>query len=293
MGFCMGVRRAVEMAVEEAEAGPGVYTLGPLIHNPPVLEALAKRGVRILEDLADPEKLRGATVLLRAHGVSPEREQRLREAGVRLKDATCPRVKANQLKARSLSEEGYRLFLAGEKLHAEIIGIQGYAPSCRVVADPVEAAEAAAALFREAGGVKTALLAQTTMPPETYRAIGEAIRRQFPDLVMVDAICGATRDRQAALTELCAQVEAVIIAGGRSSANTRRLLSIAQSLGKRAWIAESAEDLPGEIGGYSVVGLSAGASSPDWVIEAIEGRLAILPEGVPLRGGPRDFSAVR
>jgi 4-hydroxy-3-methylbut-2-enyl diphosphate reductase len=275
MGFCMGVRRAVEMAVEAAEAGPGVYTLGALIHNPQALESLAKRGVEILEDeaLDNPGKLRGATVLIRAHGVSPDRETRLREAGVRLKDATCPRVKANQIKARSLSEAGYRLFLAGEKRHAEIIGIQGYAPSCRVVANPAEAAEAASELFREAGGVKTALLAQTTISPEEYRAIGTMICRYFPDLAVADAVCGAARDRQDALAELCTQAEAVIIAGGRSSANTRRLLSIAQSLGKPAWIAETAEDLPAGIQRYSPVGLSAGASTPDWVIEGIERRL--------------------
>jgi 4-hydroxy-3-methylbut-2-enyl diphosphate reductase len=278
MGFCMGVRRAVEMAVKEAESGARVYTLGPLIHNPQALASLAELGVGTLEEeaLEEPGKLRGATVLIRAHGVSPGTETRLREAGVRLRDATCPRVKANQLKARSLSEEGYRLFLAGEKHHAEIVGLQGYAPFCRVAANPAEAAGAAAELFREAGGVKTALLAQTTLSPEEYRAIGAEIRRYFPDLVMVDAICGAARDRQDALAELCAQVEAVIVAGGRSSANTRRLLSIAQSLGKPAWIAETADDLPREIRGYSPVGLSAGASTPDSVIEGIEGRLWVL-----------------
>jgi 4-hydroxy-3-methylbut-2-enyl diphosphate reductase len=282
MGFCMGVRRAVEMAMEAAEAGGRVYTLGPLIHNPQVLDSLANLGVGVLEEEAllgpalNQGKLRGATVLIRAHGVSPGIEARLREAGAFIKDATCPRVKANQIKARALSEGGCRLFLAGEKRHAEIIGIQGYAPSCRVVADPVEAAEAAAELFREAGGARTALLGQTTMSVEEYRAIGEEIRLKFPDLVMVDAICGASRDRQDALTELCAQVEAVIIAGGRESANTRRLLSIAQSLGKPAWLAESADDLIDEIRAYSRVGLSAGASSPDWVIEAIERRIQCL-----------------
>jgi 4-hydroxy-3-methylbut-2-enyl diphosphate reductase len=119
-------------------------------------------------------------------------------------------------------------------------------------------------------------LAQTTLSADEYEAIGERIRKWFPELKIVDTICGATRDRQNALKELCGQVAAVIIAGSKTSANTRRLLSIAQSLGKPAWIVENEGEIPGEIGQYAVIGLSAGASTPDLVIDAIEKALCAL-----------------
>jgi 4-hydroxy-3-methylbut-2-enyl diphosphate reductase len=265
----MGVRRAVELALDEAKAVSGVvYTLGPLIHNPQVLESLREQGVEILpESTGDLKK---KTVLIRAHGVSPQVEEQLLAAGARIRDATCPRVKASQMKARALTEAGYFLFLAGEKTHGEIIGIQGYAPDCVVAADPEEAEAVAEKLYRQIPYAETALLGQTTISAGEYKAIGEGIQKWFPKLKIVDTICGATRDRQNALQELCARVDAVIIVGGKTSANTRRLLSIAQSLSKPAWLVEDAREIPREIENYAVVGLCAGASTPDIAIDNIE-----------------------
>jgi 4-hydroxy-3-methylbut-2-enyl diphosphate reductase len=191
-------------------------------------------------------------------------------------DATCPKVKASQMRARSLSGEGCRVFLAGEERHGELIGVQGYAPGSVVVADPGEAERAAEKLFREEGEIKTALLGQTTISPGEYRAIAGGIRKFFPGLAVVDTICGATRDRQDALRELCGGVDAVIIAGGRESANTRRLLGIAKSRGKPAWLIETKDEIPPEIGSYALVGLIAGASTPDGVIADIERALPLI-----------------
>jgi 4-hydroxy-3-methylbut-2-enyl diphosphate reductase len=278
LGYCMGVRRAVDMACREAGAAPGrVYTLGPLIHNPQVLEDLRGRGVEILAGDRLPPDLRGAVVIIRAHGVSPGLEAELRARGARILDATCPKVKASQLKARALWEGGYQVFIAGEKDHGEVAGIRGYAPGSLVVADPTEAEEAALALRARIPAVKAALIGQTTISPEEYAAIGAAIGKHL-DLELVDTICGATRERQEALRELCGQVEAVVIAGGRESSNTRRLLEIARSLGKPCWLVESASalltalptDLPAEIAAFKTLGLSAGASTPDAVIREIE-----------------------
>lgn len=282
LGYCMGVRRAVEMAACPGGPRAGrIYTLGPLIHNPQVLAKLKSRGVEILDEAGLPGDLRGAAVIIRAHGVSPGLEAEVSLRGGRVVDATCPKVKAGQLLARSLSGAGYRLFLAGERQHGEIAGIRAYAGDCRIVASPEEAAAAAETLYRETTGkgqapAGTALLGQTTLSPGEYRAIGEAIRPFFPDLRVEDTICRATRDRQDALTELCGKADALIVAGGRASANTRRLLSMAQALGKPAWLAESAADIPREIAAYSVVGLSAGASTPDEVIDEIEGALLAM-----------------
>jgi 4-hydroxy-3-methylbut-2-enyl diphosphate reductase len=275
LGYCMGVRRAVEMAYREAEqpSVPGrVYTIGPLIHNPQVLEDLRRQGVEALDGERLPPDLRDAVVVIRAHGITPALESELRSRGARLVDATCPNVKASQLKARSLSDAGYRVFIAGEKQHGEVIGIQGYAPGSLVLADPTGAEEAARSLREKDPAARVALIGQTTISPEEYAAIGAAIKKYF-ELELVDTICGATRERQDSLRELCAQVEAVVIVGGRGSSNTRRLLDIARSRGKPCWLVESALDLPLETAAYKTLGLSAGASTPDALIKEIEAAL--------------------
>jgi 4-hydroxy-3-methylbut-2-enyl diphosphate reductase len=289
-GFCMGVRRAVDAAFAAASAAgvePAaepdappvkVYTLGALIHNPQVLESLRERGIAILDENRIPGNLENTAVIIRAHGIPPRLESLLKARGASVTDATCPRVKASQMKARSLAEGGYRIFLAGEKDHEEVIGIEGYAPGCIVVAGPGEAAAAAEKLAREEPRAKTALIGQSTISPGEYGAVEGEIRRFFPGLIAADTICGATRDRQRSLRELCARVDAVIIAGGRDSANTRRLLGIAESLGKPAWLVESAEEIPREIAAYDRVGIGAGASTPDEVIDAIEAALVAMGE---------------
>jgi 4-hydroxy-3-methylbut-2-enyl diphosphate reductase len=251
--------------------------MGPLIHNPQVLRSLEKQGMGVLDEKEIPENLKNTTVIIRAHGVSPGLEAELAKRGARIRDATCPKVKASQLKARALAAAGYCIFLAGEERHGEIIGIQGYVkaggtaePRCLVVGDAAGAEKAAEQLRRKEPGAKTALIGQTTISPEEYRAIGEGIQKFFPGLEIADTICGATRDRQEALRELCGRVEAVIVAGGRDSSNTRRLLAIAGAQGKPCWLAEGPEDIPPEITAYETVGLCAGASTPDDVINDIE-----------------------
>jgi 4-hydroxy-3-methylbut-2-enyl diphosphate reductase len=176
-------------------------------------------------------------------------------------------------------EAGFSLFIAGEREHGEVAGLRGYASSSFVVSDPEEASRAAAALAREKPGARAALIAQTTIGTGEYGRIGEAVRRYFPDLKIVDSICPATGERQEALRELCSRTEALVIAGGRSSSNTRRLLDIARSLGKSAWLVESAGEigaLAAGISGFTSVGLSAGASTPASDIAEIEAALAAL-----------------
>ena len=278
----MGVRRAVEMVLKASEEA-SVYTLGPLIHNPIVLEMLKKRGIVCLNEGEIP--CDASTVLIRAHGISPLVEEELARQGLEIIDATCPHVKVSQQTARSFAKRGYRVFLAGEENHAEIAGLKGYAQAgitqdglCLLAANPTEAEAAALELFRREPEAKTALIGQTTIRAEEYRAIGEKIRQYFPSLEIVNSICGATRERQEALRELCGKVDALVIVGGSESANTRRLLSLALELGKPAWLVERPEDIPPEIAAYKTVGLSAGASTPDELIDDIE---AMLVEQLP------------
>lgn len=274
LGFCMGVRRAVDTAYREAASGGRVYTLGPLIHNPHVSAALARKGAAVLDGLELPADLRGAAVIIRAHGVTPELEAEIARRGARIADATCPKVKASQLKAKALAEAGYRIFLAGEKRHSEVIGIQGYAPECLIVGDPQEAETAAEQLAAVAR--KTALIGQTTISPEEYQRIAAGIQRHIPNLAVIDTVCNAVKDRQESLKSLCGKADAVLIAGGRESANTRRLLRTAEALGKPAWLAESLADIPADIAAYPIIGLSAGASTPDDLIDLIEEALTAM-----------------
>ena len=283
LGFCSGVRRAVDLAYREASAygedHKPVYTLGPLIHNPQVLEELKRRGVATLNEEHLPEDLHNALIIIRAHGLNPQTEAELRQRGARVIDATCPRVKSSQLKAAAFAQAGYRLFLAGEEHHAEITGIRGYYeagaiqnPSrfCAVVSCAAEAEKAAAQLHAESPNAQTALIGQTTISAEEYREIGEVIARFFPDLEIAQTICPATKERQDSLREIADKVDALIIAGGKASANTRRLLAIAEAAGKPCALAETPADIPPDFFKFNSIGLASGTSTPDTVIDDIE-----------------------
>jgi 4-hydroxy-3-methylbut-2-enyl diphosphate reductase len=291
LGFCMGVRRAVELAVEEARLvanGEPVYTLGPLIHNPGVLKELKALGIQIIKEsalAADYSLLTsGCSVIIRAHGISPIVEKNLRGRGLSIIDATCPKVKASQLKVQELSRTGYCLFLAGEKQHAEIAGLQGYAlcknekslqSSCFVVSNADEARKTATDLYKTNKNLQTALLGQTTISEEEFLNIGKEITNYFPNLKIVNTLCAATRERQQALREILDQtpaVDAVIVVGGKESANTRRLFAIAKESGKPCVLVESAESIPADFFAFKTLGLCAGASTPDSVIYEIEKR---------------------
>ena len=282
LGFCSGVSRAVEMAwneTEEVNKGAGsknVYTLGPLIHNPAVLKVLGERGIRVLNDEFLPLEAMDSTVIIRAHGVSPAVEKKFSRHGLRILDATCPHVKESQKKALGYAEKGFKVFLAGEENHGEIAGIRGYAEAgppgsaCFVVGSPEQAEEAAAEIYWKNQNASTVLIGQTTFSADGYKAIAAAIQKYFPRLVILNTICSATADRQRALKELSGKADALIIAGGKDSSNTRRLLSLAQELKKPAWIVESPGGIPPEAGKYGTIGLCAGASTPDSLIDEIE-----------------------
>ena len=278
LGYCMGVRRAVKLAYTEAEGcEKQVRTFGSLIHNPQVLRELEARGVRTLDESSLPNDLDGVSVVIRAHGISPQVEEKLRERKAVLVDATCPIVKASQLKARALAKAGYLLFLAGDKSHAELAGIVGYSQTmgalpCVVVGDANEAGTLAKTLAEKyrSETPKTALLAQTTISEGEYKAIEDAIVRFFPNLEVARTICAATKERQESLRKLLDRVDALVIVGGRESANTRRLYAIAEAVGKPCVLAEDANDIPVEFLDFGTIGITAGASTPDNVIGAIE-----------------------
>ena len=276
MGFCMGVRRAVDMAVKISAAAGPVYTLGPLIHNRSALDSLALHGVHVLDEDTREAGLHGRPLIIRAHGIPPQEEAALKNAGAVIWDATCPRVKKNQLTAQALYKAGYTIFLAGEKGHGEIAGIAGYAPHSILVGSVEDAEAAAKSLYsmsvKNNAHFMTALLGQTTIGVDEYKSIADVVMRYFPDLRVEDTICGAASDRQAALAALCDKADAVVVVGDGRSANTRRLLAIAQER-RPAWLVEDAAALPPAIFAFATVGLSAGASTPAACIDEIEQKL--------------------
>lgn len=282
MGRCMGVKRAVDMALAAARGSgaEGVYTLGPLIHNPQAVAELEAAGVHALTDLeletrdARGELFSGTSVVIRAHGIAPKQREKLLALGARIVDATCPRVLASQRKAAAYAAKGWKVVIAGDEGHGEVVGIAGYAPGSVVIGNPDEA-QALEARGPDGKILPVALIAQTTIKKEEYAAIRSVLALRFPVLEVIDSICPCTDDRLQALARLAAEVEAIVIVGGRNSANTARLLTTASELGKPAWLVETAAELPEEVYGFSRVGLSAGASTPERLIDELEAALLL------------------
>lgn len=283
LGFCGGVRRAVtaaEKALSENKGGT-VYSLGPLIHNPVALSELAVRGLHVLDLSAIGTVTRHDTVLIRAHGVSPAVAGALREKTDAVIDATCPLVTQSQRRAADFAAKGYTIVFAGDKNHGEVVGVQGCAEAAaRANGLPcdfrlIRSADDAEALFADGAPAHVVLLSQTTFSIQSWDAICAALAKKIPSLELCSTICPATHERQDALVRLCARVDGVVVIGGRSSSNTNRLLATAQKHCTRAALIETADEIPGPFYGLRTVGITAGASTPDSVIDAVESRLKV------------------
>lgn len=273
MGFCMGVKRAIGIALKLASENPGttIHTLGPIIHNPVAIKYLEEKGIREL----GPSSPKSGFLIIRAHGVPPLEKKKYAALGYTLVDATCPRVLRSQQIVREHSERGFRIILAGDKTHSEVIGIKGYAPHCEVVST-VEEAEALPI------HLKTMVIAQTTFGEEEFDAICEVIKKKNPEVGITRSICPATGERQKALKRLLDETDAVLVIGGKNSANTTRLYKIAKDSGKPAWHIESAAELPREVFSYKTIGITAGASTPDWTISEVEKRIMEGPKSLKI-----------
>ena len=271
----MGVRRAVETAELACSENPGkrIYTLGPLIHNNSALEALAEKGVNVLkEDASDFVSDGQSVVIVRAHGVPPLVMQNLKSRGVTVIDATCPRVLSSQKRAADYAKKGYTVFLAGDKNHGEVVGISGYARVSGADCIVIEHKEDAAAI--KVVPEKSVLLSQTTISRSEYDAIAAVLKAKNQNLVVLNIICPATDERQNALIELCKDVDGILVIGGRHSANTKRLLRTAQELCAHSALIETAKEIPAEFFTLNRVGLTAGASTPDFVRYSVEAALS-------------------
>ncbi|MBU0729537.1 MAG: 4-hydroxy-3-methylbut-2-enyl diphosphate reductase [Proteobacteria bacterium] len=269
-GFCMGVRRAVETTIEIVrKEDEGIATFGPLIHNPQVLDLLNERGVRVLDHV--PEKGEG-TIIIRAHGIPPALKQQLIASGARVQDATCPRVVKVQVIIKKYRNKGYSTVIIGDRNHAEVEGLMGYAgENCHVVSSEqdLEKLKVAAPYI---------IVSQTTQDEISFENISQKILEYFPGGEVFNTICDSTHKRQEEVRKLCEKVQAMVVVGGKASANTQRLGKIAQGMGCPVFMIENQEDLDIKaLSAFDCVGVTAGASTPSWMIKWVVRALEAVP----------------
>ncbi len=265
-GFCFGVKIAVDSAVEAGKKYGKAYTNGPIIHNKQVVQFLEKLNVKELQSYSQLQS--GDTVLIRSHGVPPKTERMLYEKGVNVIDATCPFVKKVHEKVRQLVEEGYFVIIIGEEGHPEVIGILGHLEESGGKGVVVENMED---LIRKMPKrKKVGVVAQTTQNEEFFEEAVGYIASNVEELKVFNTICDATSVRQEEVKKLAKEVDVMIIIGGKHSGNTRRLAQISKTINPETYHVEKAEELDKKwFEGKKRIGVSAGASTPDWIINEV------------------------
>ena len=265
-GFCMGVRRAVEMALDlqrEAQVQP-IVTYGPLIHNPQTLKLLASKGISQIDSIDD---INGGTVIIRAHGISPQEKDRLESKGITIIDATCPRVSQVQAFIRKHARMGHFCVIVGDEDHPEVKGLLGYASSGAVVISGSEQSE----LFdRVPLDRHVCVVAQTTQEPKTLRQVVARMESLGFQIKVYNTICDSTKKRQSEVDELAGQADLVVVVGGKGSGNTQRLAKVASDHGKPVMHIETDEEInEADFANVDTVAVTAGASTPNWQIRQV------------------------
>lgn len=261
-GFCYGVKRAVRMAEDSIAMDGPSFTLGPIIHNPQMVARLAEKGVGLAESLT--EAVSGGNMIIRSHGVGPEVYEQAEKMGLRIIDATCPHVKKAQMAAHALAEDGCQVVIAGERHHPEVKSIFEWSGKNALIVETPEEAEAVRRY------PKLGVVAQTTFSGAQFKRIVKVLLDKAPSLRVERTICTATQQRQAAAIEIAHDVDCMLVIGGKNSANTTRLAELCAKAGCRTYHIETADELKSAwFSGMKRVGMTAGASTPDWIIEEV------------------------
>jgi 4-hydroxy-3-methylbut-2-en-1-yl diphosphate reductase len=278
MGFCFGVRRAVEMMEESVKQRGPMVSLGSVVHNPQVVQRLRESGLEVINDVAQAGEM---PVAITAHGVSRQVISDLEANGVEIIDTTCPIVTRSQQWAHRLSEEGFAVVIFGDPNHKEVRGVLGWAHgSVLVVASEDEVTE-----LPEGFPSRVGVLSQTT---ETEARFASFVKKLFEvnldrisELRVLNTLCHATTAQQAATMHLAAEVSLMLVVGGRESANTRHLAVVARECGVETYHIETAGEIkPAWLEGHEKVGVTAGASTPDFIIDQVVARLEALAPAV-------------
>lgn len=261
-GFCFGVKRAINMAEECAsDSEEHIHTLGPIIHNPQVVQELEKKGIAAVNTVDDIDS---GAVIIRSHGVTLQEMEHVKEKGLKVVDATCPFVKKTHEYVELLTKEGYSIVVVGDKEHPEVKGILSYGGKDIVAAGSVD----------ELRGMprrkKIGIVAQTTQSLQNLQAIVTFCVARASEIKIFNTICNATSVRQDESTKLAGEVGCVIVVGGKNSANTNRLADICRKIQPKTYHIETPEELKKSwFEGIKRVGITAGASTPNWLIESV------------------------
>ena len=267
-GFCFGVKRAVNMAYDEAaSAGEPVYTYGPIIHNEEVVKDLEEKGVRVIRKLDELEKLPKGKIIIRSHGISKAEHDRMLSYGFEILDATCPFVLKIHRLVREYSRKGYTIVIAGNREHPEVEGIMGWVEGQSVYT--VQTAEDIDKLVVSTDE-KICFVAQTTFNYNKFQELVEIIKKKGYDIIVLDTICNATEERQAEARTIAGQSEAMIVIGDKHSSNTQKLYEISQKECANTYYIQTSKDMDyRQIRSINNVGITAGASTPNYIIEEV------------------------
>ena len=267
-GFCFGVKRAVSMAEEALTKKRPIYSLGSIIHNEQVVRGLSKKGLKVIKNINEIKK---GVLVISSHGLSPKKQKSILKRGIDIIDTTCPFVLNAQRIAKRLSDEGYAVIIVGDARHPEVKALVDFAARrVFVVKDRAEAAS-----LKLSGRDKVSIISQTTQSKSNFLDVVKAVSGKKPkELRVFSTICEDVESRQAHAKSLSRQVDLMIVVGGRNSANTRRLLDVCAEHSGSAYLIETEAELdrswfkPGRS-----VGITSGASTPDWIVKKVVNRI--------------------
>ncbi|KXZ39875.1 4-hydroxy-3-methylbut-2-enyl diphosphate reductase [Alkalithermobacter thermoalcaliphilus JW-YL-7 = DSM 7308] len=260
-GFCFGVERAMNMAWECLKKNSNIYSLGPLIHNEQAVKKYEQAGLKIIENLEQVST--GDTVIIRSHGVPIDIYDKAKERGLDIIDLTCPYVKKIQNIAKRYYDKGYKIVIIGDPDHPEVIGINGWCNNEAIVIKKLED------LNKISRNISYCIVAQTTMNLKVYNEICESLKEITDNAIFYNTICSATKERQESAINTAKEVDVMIVIGGMHSSNTQKLVQVCKQFCKTYHI-ETIDDLNiDEIRNYKSIGITAGASTPDWIINEV------------------------
>ncbi|NLM16888.1 MAG: 4-hydroxy-3-methylbut-2-enyl diphosphate reductase [Candidatus Riflebacteria bacterium] len=260
-GFCMGVKTAIQKAVETGKSSKEpTHTYGPLIHNPQALQRLEKFNVHVAKDW---RVLNSGNLIIRAHGIPSDEMEEIKKSNLKVVDATCPHVKVSQKKITEYADKGYLIIITGDPNHPEMLSLKSFAPKHILISSLKDAKK----LERQD---KVMLISQTTFSKTEYENIAEHIKTISQEAVVADSICLATSQRQEEIRNLAKQADATVIVGGKESANTTRLAEIARTHCPNVFHIETAQELNPELmKSFETIAVSAGASTPDFITDEV------------------------
>lgn len=264
-GFCFGIKRATKIAFGEKNK-KNVYTLGDLLHNPQYIKKLESYGIKKANYISD---IKSGTVIIRAHGVPVDIIKKAKEKKLKVLDATCPKVKKVHILAKKLSNEGYKVIIFGDKKHPEVKGIASNVKNPTIINSP-----------KEAKNIKKSkrigLVSQTTQQVKNFNIIKKILEKKSDDFVSLNTICDATRKRQDSAKKLAEKVDIMIVIGGKHSSNTQKLAHICKDIVDTHHIETPQEIKKSWFNGKEICGITAGASTPNWIIKNVIKKIEIL-----------------